>query len=93
MQSTIFVISAISTWSPKSTDDVDAALNGFASRMSGSDEQAMALKQMFQLVHQEGVVMAFADVFLLLCLLYVAFAGMIMLMRKPDPVAAGAEGH
>jgi DHA2 family multidrug resistance protein len=69
------------------------ALNGFASRMSGSDARAMALKQMFQLVHQEGVVMAFADVFLLLCLLYVAFAGMIMLMRKPDPVAAGAEGH
>jgi len=69
------------------------ALNGFASRMSGSDARAMALKQMFQLVHQEGVVMAFADVFLLLCVLYVAFAGMIVLMRKPDPVAAGAEGH
>jgi DHA2 family multidrug resistance protein len=69
------------------------ALNGFASRMSGSDAQAMALKQMFQLVHQQGVVMAFADVFLLLCLLYVAFAGMIVLMRKPDPVAAGAGGH
>jgi MFS transporter, DHA2 family, multidrug resistance protein len=69
------------------------ALNGFASRMSGSDAQAMALKQMFQLVHQEGVVMAFADVFLLLCVLYVAFAGMIVLMRKPDPVAAGAGGH
>jgi MFS transporter, DHA2 family, multidrug resistance protein len=69
------------------------ALNGFASRMSGSDARAMALKQMFQLVHQEGVVMAFADVFLLLCLLYVAFAGMIVLMRRPDPVAAGAGGH
>ena len=53
----------------------------------------MALKQMFELVHQEGVVMAFADVFLLLCLLYVAFAGMIVLMRRPDPVAAGAGGH
>jgi DHA2 family multidrug resistance protein len=69
------------------------ALNGFASRMSGSNAKAMALKQMFELVHQEGVVMAFADVFLLLCLLYVVFAGMIVLMRKPDPVAAGAGGH
>jgi DHA2 family multidrug resistance protein len=69
------------------------ALNGFASRMSGSDAQTMALKQMFQLVHQEGVVMAFADVFLMLCLLYVAFAGMIVLMRRPDPVAAAAGGH
>jgi MFS transporter, DHA2 family, multidrug resistance protein len=69
------------------------ALNGFASRMPGSDAQSMALQQMFQLVHQQGVVMAFADVFLLLCLLYVAFAGMIVLMRKPDPVGAGAGGH
>jgi MFS transporter, DHA2 family, multidrug resistance protein len=69
------------------------ALNRFASRMPGSDAQSMALKQMFELVHQEGVVMAFADVFLLLCLLYVVFAGMIVLMRRPDPVAAGAGGH
>jgi hypothetical protein len=37
--------------------------------------------------------MAFADVFLLLFVLYVVFAGMIVLMRKPDPVAAGAGGH
>ena len=69
------------------------ALSRFASRMPGSDAQSMALKQMFELVHQEGVVMAFADVFLLLCLLYVVFAGMIVLMRRPDPVAAGAGGH
>jgi MFS transporter, DHA2 family, multidrug resistance protein len=69
------------------------ALNGFASRMPGSDAQSMALKQMFDMVHQEGIVMAFADVFLLLCVLYVAFAGMIVLMSKPDPVAAGAAGH
>jgi DHA2 family multidrug resistance protein len=69
------------------------ALNGLQSRMPGSDAQSMALKQLFMLVHQQGVVMAFADVFLLLCLLYMAFAGMIVLMRKPDPVAAGAGGH
>src|SRR3984957_10338402 len=68
-------------------------LSSLQNRMPGSDAQSMALQQMFQLVHQQGVVMAFADVFLLLCLLYVAFAGMIVLMRKPDPVAAGAGGH
>jgi DHA2 family multidrug resistance protein len=68
-------------------------LNGLASRIPGSDAQQMALKQVFLLVRQQGTVMAFADVFLLLCLLYVAFAGLIVLMRKPDPVAAGAGGH
>jgi DHA2 family multidrug resistance protein len=68
-------------------------LSSLRNRMPGSDAQSMALKQLFMLVHQQGVVMAFADVFLLLCVLYVAFAGMIVLMRKPDPVAAGAGGH
>ncbi len=68
-------------------------LNGMASRIPGSDARQMALKQMFMLVHQQGTVMAFADVFLLLCGLYVVFAGMIVLMRRPDPVAAGAGGH
>src|SRR5580693_578987 len=69
------------------------ALNGLASRIPGSDAQQMALKQMYLLVHQQGTVMAFADVFLLLCLLYTAFAGLIVLMRRPDPLAAGAGGH
>jgi MFS transporter, DHA2 family, multidrug resistance protein len=68
-------------------------LSNLKTRMPGSDAQSMALKQLYMLVHQQGVVMAFADVFLLLCVLYVVFAGMIVLMRKPDPVAAGAGGH
>jgi len=41
------------------------ALNGLAARIPGSDAQNMALKQLFMLVHQQGVVMAFADVFLI----------------------------
>ncbi len=68
-------------------------LNGLASRIPGSDAQQMALKQVFLLVRQQGTVMGFADVFLLLCLLYVVFAGLIALMRRPEPVAAGAGGH
>jgi DHA2 family multidrug resistance protein len=53
----------------------------------------MALKQLYQLVHQQGVVMAFADVFLLLSLLYVGFAWLTVLMRRPAPVPASAGGH
>jgi hypothetical protein len=34
----------------------------------------MALKQLFLFVRQQGTVMAFADVFLLLCLLFGGFA-------------------
>jgi MFS transporter, DHA2 family, multidrug resistance protein len=69
------------------------ALSGLAARIPGSDAQNMALKQLYMLVHQQGVVMAFADVFLLLSLLYVGFAWLTVLMRRPAPVPASAGGH
>jgi DHA2 family multidrug resistance protein len=69
------------------------ALSGLAARIPGSDAQNMALKQLYMIVHQQGVVMAFADVFLLLALLYVGFAWLTMLMRRPAPMEAEAGGH
>jgi MFS transporter, DHA2 family, multidrug resistance protein len=78
------------TWSRQPALETLAAL---AARMPGSDAQAMALKQLFLLVRQQGIVMAFADVFLLLAVLYVAFAGLTALMRRPAPMNAGAGGH
>ena len=53
----------------------------------------MALKQLMLLTRQQGYVMAFADVFLLLSLLFAAFAGLAVLMRRPAANAAGAGGH
>jgi DHA2 family multidrug resistance protein len=52
-------------------------------RSFGSDAQDMALKQLYQLVHMQGVVMAFADVFLLLTVLFVVLAGLAVVMKKP----------
>jgi DHA2 family multidrug resistance protein len=49
----------------------------------GSDAQAMALKQLMQIVHRQGVVMAFADVFFLLTLLFVALAGLAIVVKRP----------
>jgi MFS transporter, DHA2 family, multidrug resistance protein len=68
-------------------------LSGLAARIPGSDAQSTALKQLFLLVRQQGTVMAFADVFLLLSLLFVAFAGLVILMRRPAPAAEGVAGH
>jgi MFS transporter, DHA2 family, multidrug resistance protein len=65
-------------------------LTQLAARFTGSDAQQMALKQLMMMVHQQGVVMAFADVFLLLGLLFVAFAGLSVLMRRPAPAADAA---
>ncbi len=78
------------TWSRQAAVET---LNGLAARMPGSDAHNMALKALVLIVRQQGIVMAFADVFLLLCLLFVAFAGLTMLMRRPAPVAAGAGAH
>ena len=78
------------TWSRR---PVVETLNGLAARIPGSDAQARALKQLYLLVRQQGTVMAFADLFLLLSVLYVAFAGLVILMRRPSPAAGPAGGH
>ncbi|HXX04926.1 MAG TPA: DHA2 family efflux MFS transporter permease subunit, partial [Xanthobacteraceae bacterium] len=58
-------------------------LNGFAARIPGSDAQSVALKQLILFTRQQGIVMAFADVFLLLCFLFVTFAALVWFMRRP----------
>jgi MFS transporter, DHA2 family, multidrug resistance protein len=59
----------------------------------GSDAQAMALKQLLLIARQQGTVMAFADVFLMLAVLFVAFAGLAFLMQRPAPAAAAPAPH
>jgi MFS transporter, DHA2 family, multidrug resistance protein len=78
------------TWSRRPVVEM---LNGLAAHIPGPDAQAMALKQFFMMVHQQGVVMAFADVFLVLCLLFAAFAPLVAAMRRPAPDAADVAGH
>ncbi len=70
-------------------------LNNLAQRFSsyGSDAQAMALKQLSQIVHQQGVVMAFADVFLVLTFLFVGLAVLSLVMKRPPAVVGGGAGH
>jgi DHA2 family multidrug resistance protein len=69
-------------------------LNNLTAQFSsfGSDAQSMALKQLNAIVHRQGVVMAFADVFLALTLLFVALALMALLMKRPPMAAGGAPG-
>ncbi len=69
------------------------ALNNFAARIPGSDAHDMALKQLFLFVRQQGIVMAFADVFLLLSLLFVVFAPLVWLMRRPPLANAENSAH
>ncbi len=70
------------TWS---RPPVIETLNGLAQRFSayGTDAQAMALKKLMQITHRQGVVMAFADVFLLLTLLFAGLAVAAIMVRRP----------
>jgi DHA2 family multidrug resistance protein len=78
------------TWARK---PVLETLNGLAARIPGSDAQNMALKQLFQFTRLQGTVMAFADVFLMLCLMFLTFAALVWLMRRPPPANAEVSAH
>jgi DHA2 family multidrug resistance protein len=69
-------------------------LNNLAANLReyGSDAKAMALKQLMQMTHTQGVVMAFADVFYLLTLVFIALAVLSVLVHKPAPLTGGG-GH
>jgi DHA2 family multidrug resistance protein len=59
----------------------------------GGDAQTMAIKQLMGLTRQQGIVMAFADVFLMLAVLFVAFGALAIVLRRPAVVPGGAGGH
>ena len=59
----------------------------------GADAQTMAIKQLMGLTRQQGIVMAFADVFLMLAVLFVAFAALAIVLRRPPALPEGAAGH
>ena len=67
------------TWARR---PVVETLNNFAARIPGSDAQNMALKQLFLFVRQQATVLAFADVFLLLCLCSRS-PGCVLMRRRP----------
>jgi len=51
------------------------------------------LKQMFMMARQQATVMSFADVFLMLTVLFVALAVLGIVMKRPAAVAAGGDAH
>ena len=79
------------TWSRPAAVEM---LNNLTQRFSsfGSDAQAMALKQLSLIARKEGLVMGYADVFLMLTVLFVLLACMTVILSKPAPAGAGAGG-
>ncbi|MBB4039530.1 DHA2 family multidrug resistance protein [Microvirga flocculans] len=59
----------------------------------GSDAGAAAVKTMSNMVRKEAMVMSFADVFLLLTVLFLGLTLALPFIKKPRAAGAGAGGH
>ncbi|MEP9377460.1 DHA2 family efflux MFS transporter permease subunit [Aquabacter sp. CN5-332] len=76
------------TWSrPVVLDTLANITAGFTGRL-GSDAELAATKQVAMIVRQQALVMAFADVFLVIALFLCAAAFLVFLVRKPKGAAA-----
>jgi MFS transporter, DHA2 family, multidrug resistance protein len=81
------------TWSRGPANDM---LTNLTTRFQdfGSNAQLMALKELSLMVRREATVMSFADVFLLLTVLFVALAVLSIVMKRPvAPAGAAAAAH
>ncbi len=60
---------------------------------SAPDAGAMALKRLAQMVRGQATVMAFADLFMVLTIMFLALLPLIAMVRKPAPRKAPGGGH
>ena len=68
-------------------------LANLTARFQGSDAQLQALKQMMAMVRLQAAVMSYADVFLLMTLIFLALAACGLLMKRPAAPAGAGAGH
>jgi MFS transporter, DHA2 family, multidrug resistance protein len=70
-------------------------LNGMAAndQANGLDGMVAATQQLANMIQQQAYVMSFADVFLLLTVLFAGLGIFALVMKRPQPVGAGAGGH
>jgi DHA2 family multidrug resistance protein len=64
-----------------------------ATRFPGADAQAQALAVMMRTVRLQAAVMSYADVFLMLTVLFLVLAAFAVLMKRPQPAAGAGAGH
>jgi len=68
-------------------------LSNLAARFPGSDAQSQALAEMMAMVRLQAAVMSYADVFLLLTVIFLAIAAFGLLMKRPQKPAGAGAGH
>jgi DHA2 family multidrug resistance protein len=68
-------------------------LANLTARFQGSDAQSQALKEMMAMVRLQATVMSYADVFLLITVIFLALAALGIVMKRPQVPAGAAAGH
>ncbi|MGU3494392.1 DHA2 family efflux MFS transporter permease subunit [Xanthobacteraceae bacterium A53D] len=81
------------TWSrPVVVDTFNNITAGFQARL-GSDAEMAATKQVAQMVRQQALVMAFADIFMVIAVFLSVAIFLVLLVRKPNAGAEAAPAH
>jgi MFS transporter, DHA2 family, multidrug resistance protein len=80
-------------WGHPAAEDQLASMQQSFSNTMHADGDMAALKKLAMLVRNQANVLSFADLFLMLTILFASAALFTLLMRKPAPVPAGAGGH
>jgi DHA2 family multidrug resistance protein len=78
------------TWSRRPAVETLSQLTG---HFQQSDAQLMALKQMMGMVRQQAAALSFADVFLMLTVLFLVLAGLGVILKRPVPTQTTVEAH
>jgi DHA2 family multidrug resistance protein len=63
-------------------------LSNLASRFQGSDAQSQGLQALFNMVRLQAAVMSYADVFLMMTVLFLVLAAFGLLMKRPKAAVA-----
>jgi len=80
------------TWGRRVAVDTLAQMTQ-AMAARGSDAELAATRELMLIVRRQAEVMALADVFLALTILFLACTGLAALMRRPAGVGGGGGGH
>jgi DHA2 family multidrug resistance protein len=68
-------------------------LQNLTTRFAGSDAPSQALKAMMAMVRLQAEVMSYADVFLIMTILFLAIAAFGLVMKRPQAPAGAGGGH
>ncbi|CAA2138836.1 DHA2 family efflux MFS transporter permease subunit [Hyphomicrobium sp. ghe19] len=77
---------------PAAEDQLSSMQQTFSNAMQADGDMA-ALKKLAMMVRMQANVLSFADLFLVLTVLFASAALFTLLMRKPEAVPSGAGGH